>query len=662
MEKKENFILKADKRTCILKRREEDEGADDRRYIYPAERVKYLEIPGDVTEKTLQADIRKGAVHLKEVQELLKKDREQKTKYIVVNCSKEEDGLLAVSYLEACYMSREREENPGDYEDAEGMKNQPKGGKLEEWMENPYQIPVVNLMEVVNFCNSNGQSSPFANRGLPFLYEQEEHVKDEAYWEELGEESVCLYYKYSRFNPSGGLIDMSLNNIELFSLCKRIYFVCEERTDSPFAEDGCYFDDMEDDMAGGLGNSPRMQLVLEYAAEDVSVVMSKDKREKYYSHVFREMAVQKGASFVKGFPANRVVKEILSFESENTAETIEKILNYALKDFGKKKKELTAEHFSFISKFGGMYLGTEKKKRKGKALERMSKELIGLEEVKKQVVEVVRFMKFNYLRKKEGLDHGTYHNVYMMLGAPGTAKTTMAKFMGEIMREEKLLKNDRFIYVNGAELKGRYVGHTAPKVKAVFEENDIIVIDEAYSLVEEKGEGDSFSREAIAQLIIELENHSTDKLIIFAGYGGPKVSKEDNRMKHFLDANPGIRSRITSTLYFPSYSAEEMIQIFAKIAGMQNYQLEDGYQKMLYDYFEKRVSDRHFGNGREARSLLENCALSMASRIFTTEKRKYTKKELQMITVEDVRYAIAHAEEASRIQTGNSGRRMMGFQ
>ena len=64
-------------------------------------------------------------------------------------------------------------------------------------------------------------------------------------------------------------------------------------------------------------------------------------------------------------------------------------------------------------------------------------------------------MKYNYLRKQQGLDHGTFHNVHMMLGAPGTAKTTMAKYMGEIMREEKLLKGDRFIYINGAELKGK---------------------------------------------------------------------------------------------------------------------------------------------------------------------------------------------------------------
>ena len=129
-------------------------------------------------------------------------------------------------------------------------------------------------------------------------------------------------------------------------------------------------------------------------------------------------------------------------------------------------------------------------------------------------------MKFNRLRKEMGMKKSSYHNVHMMLGAPGTAKTTVAKLMGKIMEEEKLLPGSQFTCVNGAELKGMYVGHSAPKTKALFEENDIIVIDEAYSLTGDRSEPDSFSREAIAQLVIELEEHAEDKLVIFAGYGG----------------------------------------------------------------------------------------------------------------------------------------------
>lgn len=247
-----------------------------------------------------------------------------------------------------------------------------------------------------------------------------------------------------------------------------------------------------------------------------------------------------------------------------------------------------------------------------------------------------------------------YHNVHVMLGAPGTAKTTMAKLMGQMMVENGLLRDNRFVCVNGAELKGKYVGHSAPKTKALFENYDIIVIDEAYSLVDSKGEMDSFSNEAIAQLIIELEEHSTDKLVIFTGYGGKNVTEKNNKMRNFFDANPGIKSRITSTIYFESYSPEEMVNILFNMAKIQKYNVDASVKDVLYTYFCKRVNDENFGNGREARSLLETCILFAAKRLFNNEKEKYTKTQMQTLTYDDVVNAInrtVHSMEESKTAT-----------
>ncbi len=69
------------------------------------------------------------------------------------------------------------------------------------------------------------------------------------------------------------------------------------------------------------------------------------------------------------------------------------------------------------------------------------------------------------------------------------------------------------------------------KVRNLFKENDIILIDEAYSIAaSHNGEMDTFSQEALAQLAIELEEHADDKVVIFAGYGGKYVTKQDNKM------------------------------------------------------------------------------------------------------------------------------------
>ena len=211
--------------------------------------------------------------------------------------------------------------------------------------------------------------------------------------------------------------------------------------------------------------------------------------------------------------------------------------------------------------------------------------------------------------------------------------------MGQMMFNEKLLPDNRYICINGAELKGKYVGHSAPNTKKLFENYDVIIIDEAYSIVEENGTMDSFGNEAIAQLIIELENHSTDKLIIFAGYGGD-VDEKDNRMQTFLNSNPGIKSRITSTFNFKSYSAKEMIEIFKRIAKNSNYIIQNDVDDMIENFFESRVSMRDFGNGREARVLLETAVIYAARRNIELNKEQYTKKDMQTLTNTDIALAI----------------------
>lgn len=260
-------------------------------------------------------------------------------------------------------------------------------------------------------------------------------------------------------------------------------------------------------------------------------------------------------------------------------------------------------------------------------------ELVGLEDVKRQVLNVVNVMKYNRIREKMGISGSCYHNVHVMLGAPGTAKTTVAQLMGQIMVEEHLLPDNRFACVNGAELKGMYVGHSAPKTKALFEDNDIIVIDEAYSLVGDRGDHDSFAKEALAQLIIELENHSADKLIIFAGYGGKKVNEKNN----------------------------EMVQILFKIAENNHYRLDETIREMLRPYFQKRMKDDNFGNGREARSLLETAVVYTAERVLAQKKKAYTRAEMQTIAYEDVEKAVAQSEYALSVQNACQVSGAIGF-
>lgn len=130
-------------------------------------------------------------------------------------------------------------------------------------------------------------------------------------------------------------------------------------------------------------------------------------------------------------------------------------------------------------------------------------------------------------------------------------------------------------------------------------------------------------------------------------------------MLAFLDANPGIKSRITSTFYFKSYTAEQMVQIFARVAENGNYRLEDGVEELVKCFFEKRVKERDFGNGREARALLETAVVYAAKRTMSSGKTDFTKKEMTLLTKEDIRQA------AEKMLMGfgsrRTGQRRIGF-
>ena len=214
------------------------------------------------------------------------------------------------------------------------------------------------------------------------------------------------------------------------------------------------------------------------------------------------------------------------------------------------------------------------------------------------------------------------------------------------------MPGNRFISINGAELKGMYVGHSAPKTKAYFDNYDVILIDEAYSLTCDK-ELDSFSQEALAQLIIELEKHGMDKLVIFAGYGGADINKKDNKMLQFLEANPGIRSRINSTIYFKSYSPAEMVDIVHCQAKNNKYLLTHETDEMIRKHFESRCKKVDFGNGREARSLLENITVEAARRVMNMDEKKQTKKALKELLPSDVENALKKISERYKMQNGN---------
>lgn len=251
-------------------------------------------------------------------------------------------------------------------------------------------------------------------------------------------------------------------------------------------------------------------------------------------------------------------------------------------------------------------------KRESRSLEELMQELnslTGLESVKKDIKELVNFIKVQQLREEKGLKAVQISKHLVFTGNPGTGKTTTARLVSDIYKCLHVVSKGNFVETDRSGLVGGYTGQTALKVKAVVTESigGVLFIDEAYSLFMEKQ--DSFGREAVDTLLKLMEDNRDDLIVIVAGYTG--------KMEEFLSSNPGLKSRFNKFILFEDYSPDEITVIFENLCKNAGYNIspEARYKvkKVLELQHENR--DETFGNARLARNLFEKSVSNQASRI-----------------------------------------------
>ena len=254
--------------------------------------------------------------------------------------------------------------------------------------------------------------------------------------------------------------------------------------------------------------------------------------------------------------------------------------------------------------------------------------LIGLKEVKAEVHKLVASAQIAQARKEQGMKSVTmsYHCVFT--GNPGTGKTTVARFMGEIYRNLGILKSGHLVETDRSGLVGRYVGETAIKTNEIIDQalDGVLFIDEAYALA--SGDKSDYGNEAIATLLKRMEDDRDRLVVIVAGY-----SKE---MKTFIDANSGMQSRFTRYIHFPDYTPEELGDMFRMRAKKNQFELsptlEAGLNKIMARATKHK--DNQFGNGRYVRNLFEAAVERQAIRL--SKEKNLTKEQLLTLTLEDV--------------------------
>ncbi|SDJ00297.1 AAA family ATPase [Salimicrobium halophilum] len=267
------------------------------------------------------------------------------------------------------------------------------------------------------------------------------------------------------------------------------------------------------------------------------------------------------------------------------------------------------------------------------SIDQRFRSIIGLNKVKEELKEIYAQELVAKKRRLKGLKSQAQSKHMIFEGNPGTGKTTVARLLGEIMRETDILSKGHLVEVDRSRLVGEYVGQTAKKTREKIEEavDGVLFIDEAYALA--RGGDNDFGKEAVDTLVKGMEDYRDRLVIILAGY--------PREMRMFMKMNPGLSSRFPYYLIFEDYSSEELFSIIVQMLKERDYYLSKGASVVIKELLEEGNADR--ANARYSRNLVEEIVRKQSLRMIAYD---YTDKE-HLMTIEKDDVLACMKEEAA---------------
>ncbi len=242
-------------------------------------------------------------------------------------------------------------------------------------------------------------------------------------------------------------------------------------------------------------------------------------------------------------------------------------------------------------------------------------DLIGMEDVKKQIETIAKRVRLNQRRVESGRGKASVDNIHIIItGNPGTGKTTVANRLGQVFKAIGVLPTDHVIVRKKEDILDSYANSAGKNMRKAVDDamGGILFLDEAYNLlpVGTPGTKDADGMEAVNALMTCMSERAGQFITVIAGY--------KTEIDEFIrNANDGLERRFTHRIHIPDYSVDDLYNIYMLQAKKAGFTLTDEACKRLRLKIEEMVTakDEKFGNAGTIIKLFEQTTDRQADRV-----------------------------------------------